>query len=550
MSYSSSRLYPHQPLQSHPSHSTNPAQRPTSSHSSRPSTQQSGFSSFSAAPSTSSSTTTTTRQRRTTLSVNCNEENGDGESPISGNANWGYPTHTSNAHEYAYNPNHPHSHHSSSHLNSQQQHQHQHSNANHTNGTDTTHPSAPSHEFRRRDAEQRASTLRSDELIRKVEPHRVFCNLCEKWVQLKRHSPYCAYPWRQHREKCIARHQRRMEKEAAIANMRAHRPRASGRSMGMSMGNDMGMGQELGLDADGDADAYGEVDADGDVDTSVPMTNGSQGGRGGTGGGGDRSRDEDEDGEGDADDLDLESEEGVEGGSGDEHGRRRKRRRMSNGLGVGVGANGIARGANGKHVSGHPLGGTRGVGMYGNGNGNGSMNGGGGPMMIDELGAEGEDDVDAEGEPYSEDQIVRTYSPLHYAHQQQHQHQQQQQQRQQYNRRQGGQGGQGQGMMRMGSGRGSMGGYSRWGGQPVALADLDSLPGRRNFIFLAIDHLFCTTYENSDDMTISSLLIYLNAAMPPDKHEDFDTPEVVKAVAVFKEKGKVIFEGDTLRLVD
>ena len=72
----------------------------------------------------------------------------------------------------------------------------------------------------------------------------------------------------------------------------------------------------------------------------------------------------------------------------------------------------------------------------------------------------------------------------------------------------------------------------------------------RNFIFLAIDHLFCTTYENSDDMTISSLLTYLNAAMPPDKHEDFDTSEVVKAVAAFKEKGKVIFEGDTLRLVD
>ncbi|KDQ26273.1 hypothetical protein PLEOSDRAFT_1077315 [Pleurotus ostreatus PC15] len=49
-------------------------------------------------------------------------------------------------------------------------------------------------------------------------------------------------------------------------------------------------------------------------------------------------------------------------------------------------------------------------------------------------------------------------------------------------------------------------------------------------------------------MTISSLLTYLNAAMPPDKHEDFDTSEVVKAVAAFKEKGKVIFEGDTLRL--
>ncbi|KAJ8695722.1 hypothetical protein PTI98_008295 [Pleurotus ostreatus] len=177
--------------------------------------------------------------------------------------------------------------------------------------------------------------------------------------------------------------------------------------------------------------------------------------------------------------------------------------------------------------------------------------------MIDELDAEGEDDVDAEGEPYSEDQIVRTYSPQHHQllHAQQqhgnaHMQYQQQQRRPQYSRRQGGQGGQGQGA-RMSAGRGGGGGgYSRRGGQPVGLADLDSLPGRRNFIFLAIDHLFCTTYENSDDMTISSLLTYLNAAMPPDKHEDFDTSEVVKAVAAFKEKGKVIFEGDTLRLVD
>lgn len=59
-----------------------------------------------------------------------------------------------------------------------------------------------------------------------------------------------------------------------------------------------------------------------------------------------------------------------------------------------------------------------------------------------------------------------------------------------------------------------------------------------------------TTYEPTDDMTISSLLTYLNAAMPPDKYEDFDTAEVAKAVAVLHDRGDIIFEGDMLRLPD
>ncbi|KAH0836888.1 hypothetical protein J3R83DRAFT_8690 [Lanmaoa asiatica] len=82
------------------------------------------------------------------------------------------------------------------------------------------------------------------------------------------------------------------------------------------------------------------------------------------------------------------------------------------------------------------------------------------------------------------------------------------------------------------------------------LADLDSVHGRMNFIFSSIAYLFMATYESTDDMTISSLLTYLNAAMPPDKHEDFDTAEVAKAVAALSDKGDVIFEGDTLRLPD
>jgi len=72
----------------------------------------------------------------------------------------------------------------------------------------------------------------------------------------------------------------------------------------------------------------------------------------------------------------------------------------------------------------------------------------------------------------------------------------------------------------------------------------------KNFIFASVDYLFTTTYESSDDMSISALLTYLNVAMPQDKHEDFDTSEVIKAAAALQEKGRVIFEGDMLRPVD
>lgn len=69
--------------------------------------------------------------------------------------------------------------------------------------TPTNFPPAP--ESRRRNAEQRAATLRADALIGEVEPNRVFCTLCKKWVQLRQDSSYCAYPWLQHRGKCLAR---------------------------------------------------------------------------------------------------------------------------------------------------------------------------------------------------------------------------------------------------------------------------------------------------------------------------------------------------------
>ncbi|TFK48363.1 hypothetical protein OE88DRAFT_518359 [Heliocybe sulcata] len=81
-------------------------------------------------------------------------------------------------------------------------------------------PSPPPSNGRRLNAEQRAAYLRADPLIAHVEPNRVFCSVCEKWVQLRQDSTYCAYPWVMHRGKCVKRKERRLEKiEEARARM-------------------------------------------------------------------------------------------------------------------------------------------------------------------------------------------------------------------------------------------------------------------------------------------------------------------------------------------
>lgn len=51
-------------------------------------------------------------------------------------------------------------------------------------------------------------------------------------------------------------------------------------------------------------------------------------------------------------------------------------------------------------------------------------------------------------------------------------------------------------------------------------------------------------------MTIASLVTYLNAAIPADKHEDFDTTEVTKTATALHERGDVRFEGDVVRMMD
>ncbi|KAF8468088.1 hypothetical protein DFH94DRAFT_285834 [Russula ochroleuca] len=80
----------------------------------------------------------------------------------------------------------------------------------------TSAPSTSGSESRRRNAEQRAAQLRADPLLAQVEPHRVFCALCRKWVQLRQDSTFCAYPWQQHRNKCVIRHEKKTTKVKAM----------------------------------------------------------------------------------------------------------------------------------------------------------------------------------------------------------------------------------------------------------------------------------------------------------------------------------------------
>ncbi|EGN96943.1 hypothetical protein SERLA73DRAFT_161883 [Serpula lacrymans var. lacrymans S7.3] len=294
--------------------------------------------------------------------------------------------------------------------------------------TPTSFP--PAHESRRRNAEQRAATLKSDPLVREVEPNRVFCSLCKKWVQLRQDSSYCAYPWLQHRGKCLARHERRVQKAAELAEMRAKR-----------------------------GDLQGEDEL--------------------------LSPDED-----DSMEDDLESDDGA--GYRQEILRAEERRKAK--YSAKPDSRSLLYSAKKHRVDkGH-----RQSSPWSSGEASSSMRKSSHMSRPPRL--KGRHDLDSESQ-FDDAPATGVTSRL---------------------------------MRRL----------------TLDFADLDSVPGRMKFIFSSIALLFATTYENTDDMTISSLLSYLNTAMPPDKHEDFDTSEVAKAVAALQERGDIIFEGDMLRLPD
>ncbi|KAI6041867.1 hypothetical protein EDC04DRAFT_2664596 [Pisolithus marmoratus] len=266
----------------------------------------------------------------------------------------------------------------------------------------------PVHESRRRNAEQRAARLRADSLIGEVEPNRVFCSLCKKWVQLRQDSSYCAYPWEQHRNKCQARHARRVQKAAKLAESR---------------------------DGNGDLQDNDEIESDGSAEDELDS---------------DRVLDH----------------EGLLESSKTSQSHVDEKRKIKAPMWIADSGAGSSS-ANGRTKN-HPIRSARPKGSA--------------------------DSAHVTLEGVASSRLPRRLT--------------------------------------------------------LGFADLDSVLGRLNFVYSSIAFLFTTTYEPTDEMTISALLAYLNAAMPPDKHEDFDTAEVAKAVATLHDRGDIIFEGDMLRLPD
>lgn len=211
-------------------------------------------------------------------------------------------------------------------------------------------------ESRRRNAEQRAAHLRADPLLAQVEPHRVFCALCRKWVQLRQDSTFCAYPWQQHRNKCVIRHAKKTKTKTTAPDSVTHSGPASPDS-----GEELTDNGEIGTER-------GEPDTAPTTAMTVTTTE------------------------------------------------------------------------------------------------------------------------DPDAAPDSAPQAPR-------------------------------------------------------------FASLDSPADRLSFTRHSIAYLFRTTYTPVDALTIAALVAYMNAALPPDRHEEFDTAEVTRAAKTLHDRGRVAFEGDTLKLL-
>ncbi|KAF8141505.1 hypothetical protein EV363DRAFT_1308297 [Boletus edulis] len=63
--------------------------------------------------------------------------------------------------------------------------------------------SSPSRSIRRTTAQRRAF-LRDEPLAGEVEPHRVYCLECEKWIKLSLHTEYAVSNWTLHKQRCPA----------------------------------------------------------------------------------------------------------------------------------------------------------------------------------------------------------------------------------------------------------------------------------------------------------------------------------------------------------
>ncbi|KAL0064960.1 hypothetical protein AAF712_008083 [Marasmius tenuissimus] len=390
-------------------------------------------------------------------------------------------------------------------------------------------------ESRRRNAEQRAATLRADPLIEAVEANRVFCSLCQKWVQLRQDSSYCAYPWLQHRGKCLARHKRRLQKAEEIAEFKRRREALRTASQARRQGHIQGQSRPPSSHSSHypplrhltPPDEYGYSSSE----LPTPVT---------------------------SDDEGWDFYKNVLKGKKDRpphgdpyHHPERSYRALPS---VRPSASRPSRHPHPSSASGS------GSGLYRR------------HQRMDEealrvgMGSDDEMELDAE-EDVDLDDVEGQFSGRPGVDEDGDVDMRGGDRRSMKGRRSG------PASRAAGSRRPPSYPYSSRDRPPsppskrgrsnaaqvvVAsaasfvpphLADLDSPAGRKQFVYSSIAYLYQTTYESTDEMSVSTLLTYLNAAMPPDKHEDFDTAEVAKAFGASGEKGRYVLEGDLVRRV-
>ncbi|EIN12701.1 hypothetical protein PUNSTDRAFT_141327 [Punctularia strigosozonata HHB-11173 SS5] len=55
----------------------------------------------------------------------------------------------------------------------------------------------------KRSEQERIQEFHDDPLVAQVEPYRVLCKKCNKWIRLRSNSTYCSIPWDAHRSSCV-----------------------------------------------------------------------------------------------------------------------------------------------------------------------------------------------------------------------------------------------------------------------------------------------------------------------------------------------------------
>ncbi|KAK1215550.1 hypothetical protein PQX77_021853 [Marasmius sp. AFHP31] len=389
-------------------------------------------------------------------------------------------------------------------------------------------------ESRRRNAEQRAATLKADPLIEAVEANRVFCSLCQKWVQLRQDSSYCAYPWLQHRGKCLARHKRRLQKAEEIAEFKRRREalrtasqaRRQGQAQGQSRPPSSHSSHYPPLRHFTPPDEYGYSSSE----LLTPVTSDDEGWEFNILKG---KKDRPPHGDGHPYHHPERSYHALpsmrpsasrpsrhphtSSASGSGSGLYRRHQRMDDEASrIGMGSDGemepdAEEDADLDDIEGQ-CSGRPGV----DEDGDIDMRSGDRRPMKGRRSGPASRSVGSRRPSYPYSSRDRPPSPP---------------------------------SKRARSNTAQVVVASAASFVPPHLADLDSPAGRKQFVYSSIAYLSQTTYEATDEMSVSTLLTYLNAAMPPDKHEDFDTAEVAKAVVATGEKGRYVLEGDLVRRI-